>query len=204
MYEREVVREETVDLSAGIRMLYGDPGRQKAILDAFKKKVPDIDSKPWIFPQYAGSNRHVEKILHSTDFGIGLKTDARNNLRGTRLCQSQVFYFESTDNGLTSTKMERQNRTELFSYLKYIRRLIQCQRDNINEEQDCETVLVIGTKPSTPRSSTLVSVIIEPVVSSALKSHFKGSDSTSLLAISQQTSLDELIRMLDDFDVSGI
>ena len=200
MYERDIVREETVDLTEGIRMLYGDPGRQKEILDACEKRVPDMDIKPWIFPPYTGSNYQLEEILKSTDFGIVLKINARHDLRVTRLCQSRVFYFQNTDDGLTSTKMERQIQMELFSYHKYIRRLIQCQRDNINEEQDCETVLVIGTKPSTRRSGSLVSVIIEPVVSDKLTNQF--SDSAWSLHISQKSSLDDLIRTMDNFDFS--
>ena len=203
-YEKEKVWEGAVDLSQGIRIMYGDPQRQKAILDAFEKRVADIDVGAWAFPKYTGGSRQVEKILHSTDLGIVLKTDARNALYGTRLCQSQVFYFEHNDEGSTSTKMERQQRIELFSYLKYVRRLIKHQRDNANENTDCETVLVVGTKPSTPHSACLVSVVLEPVLSELLKGHFNANDSSSLLAISQQTSLDELIRMLDDFDMSTL
>lgn len=176
--------------------------RHKAILEAFQKNVADIDLEPWVFPIYSGDNRHIIKILQSTDLGIAIKTDANNVLRATRLCQSQVFYFDKTQAGWTSKKMERQQPTELFSYLKYIRRLIQCQRDGVGDEIDCETILVIGTKPAKPRSNTLVSVVLEPELSDLLKAHFKGNDN-SLLAISQQTSLDELIRMLDGYDLTS-
>ena len=184
--------------------MYGDAIRQKAILDAFDKRVSDIDMNAIAFPEYTGSNRQVAKILQTTDLGIVLKTDSKNVLRGTRLCQSHVFYFKYTDAGCVTTKMERMQRIELFSYLKYIRRLIQDHRDNKSEAVDCETVLVIGTKPSTPRSSNmLVSVVLEPILSDLLKEHFNANDSgASLLAISHQTSLDELVRMLDGFDMS--
>ena len=203
-YGKEKVWHQVVDLSQGIRIMYGDCRRQKAILDAFDKRVADIDVTALSFPEYKGLDPRVNTILQSTDLGIVLKTDSKNVLRGTRLCQSQVYYFKYTDTGCAITKMERQHRIELFSYLKYVRRLIQCQRDNISEGLDCETVLVIGTKPTTPHSTMLVSVVLEPVLCDLLKGHFNANDSGSLLAISQQTSLDELVRMLDGFDMCGM
>jgi len=196
LYENEKVWQQEVDLSYGIRLVYGDPLRLKAFLGT--KLIDDVDMNVVAFPKYAGTSTRVTMILKAFDLGITLKTDGRNILCGTRFCQSHVYYFKDILHARISTKMERKQQVELFSYFKCIQRLLRRRLNIICTDYDCQTMLVIGTKSST---KVLVSVVIEPIISELLISYFGGkhSDNTSW-PVDKQMGHDELVRMANDFD----
>ncbi|XP_076808728.1 interferon regulatory factor 4-like isoform X2 [Clavelina lepadiformis] len=195
-YGKMIAGQETLDLNGGYRLLCGNPDIQKAMADVYKKKYDWFNWNTFIFPAY---DRHldnskksmgIQMILDKADLGILLKLDG-HVLKACRLCQSQIFYLDRNEASGQSIKMEREQWYEIFSYSRYIQSLIK------GKNADSEITLIIGTRPGQP---TLVTVSVEPSISAVLKENFSSNANPSLLAMSQQTSLEEIIRMLDGFD----
>uniref|UniRef100_H2ZQ83 IRF tryptophan pentad repeat domain-containing protein n=1 Tax=Ciona savignyi TaxID=51511 RepID=H2ZQ83_CIOSA len=200
-YNGQPVKEDTLSLANGVRFMYGLSNLQRDMVKLYRsdneRKL--FEYTPWPFPDHEISekSKNITSILTKTDLGVVLHAK-KFGLTANRICQSQIFYFDPHTPSDAPIKLERQSVVELFSYSKYIRALFD-HRHNQRTGSVPESVvkLIIGTKPSSVRSHGLVSLTIRPTCASILEKQLLVSDSSSILAMSNETSLDQVARMLD-------
>uniref|UniRef100_F6T5R3 IRF tryptophan pentad repeat domain-containing protein n=1 Tax=Ciona intestinalis TaxID=7719 RepID=F6T5R3_CIOIN len=203
-YNGMVVKSEKLSLAKGVRFMFGSPLLQKNVVEAFRSGERElVDLQTWEFPEQqmlSSNSANIDSILKSTDLGIVLQAQ-QNGLTAKRLCQSQIFYFDQSNQGGHSVKLERKVAIEVLSHAKWVRSLLEQQRgSNTISPNEGSVKLVIGTKPSSIRSVGLVSLTIQSACADILIKQFSDNDNPSVLA-SNESSLDVIIRMLDQWAV---
>ncbi|XP_076809962.1 interferon regulatory factor 4-like isoform X2 [Clavelina lepadiformis] len=188
----EQIKENLLlDLShSGARLLYGDfnttSGFQAA--DEAPEQSYPLPKANTINPEIAVESTLVGKVLKNFDGGISFCMDEKHNLKVTRHCQSQVFYFENPSINSNSIKMNQGEPIILFSLENYINELIRFSRELGAPKPEKIIPIVIGSKPKTLTSNALVRVTFEHVLASDLEKRFGISDSLPQLAVSNPPS----------------
>lgn len=174
--------------------MYGDDASQMLNIYAEKPDLPPgFELKAAPLRKYYGADAKVEKVLDSMDQGIALRTDAKGNLYGRRLCQSHAFFY-SQENGESSarepTKMERKKAEYLlFSYQHYFKALLRSKYVR-GPRPPTETTIYFGALPKDPAAIGLVTVTLAPKLVALLG----GSEDGSSLELSTSDSIDFLLR----------
>ncbi|XP_078494561.1 interferon regulatory factor like protein isoform X2 [Ciona intestinalis] len=206
-YNGMVVKSEKLSLAKGVRFMFGSPLLQRNVVEAFRSYERElVDLQTWEFPEqqmFSSNSANINSILKSTDLGIVLQAQ-QNGLTAKRLCQSQIFYFDQSNQGGPPVKLERKMAVEVLSHAKWVRSLLEQQRgsDTISPNEG-SVKLVIGTRPSSIRSVGLVSLTIQSACADILIKQLSDNDNPSVLA-SNESSLDVIIRMLDRWAVDPV
>nr|CAB3256924.1 interferon regulatory factor like protein [Phallusia mammillata] len=195
-YDGHVMAYEQLNCFAGRRVFYGDEPMQRAIMEAFQHSVPPevFKYEPYVMPKYHGNAPTVSEILTRTDQGFTLKCDDQANLWVTRLSQSVLFYYDLQKSN-EPIKLDRYKPVQLISCLELAKDVLRRRNDGHNRPS-CEFRLYVGCKPRSPGQQCPVMVNITAAAALKIVESVFGSEQNSMLAFSQQNSLDNLLRML--------
>lgn len=196
-YDSKVVDHQVFDCTKGRRIFYGDESMQKAIVELFQHsaQAKGFDCPGYAMPKcFAPPNENLFQILTKTDQGFTLRCDNLGNLWVTRLSQSVLYYFD-LEKSTEPIKLERYKPIMLITHQDLAKKAIQ-RRSSNGRRPSNEFRLYVGSKPRNPSHLTPVMLNICSVAASKMIDTLFGSEHYSMLAFSQQNSLDNLLRML--------
>ena len=178
-----------MDVAKGLRILYGNALLQLQAVEASGRLVDDMRLPTKELPQYQGTNQRISESLKYAQLGFVLITDSNGVLFVKRLCQSKLWFLQLQSQPV---KMERKAMVEIFSYSKYIDRVLADQTDPTGWKVE----LTIGEKPPTP-TVNLVRIVIEPLLAPVIENFYSNNDNnqSSLCYSNEASSVDKMIRM---------
>ena len=143
------------------------------------------------FPQYNGANPSGKTVMDGFASGCAIVTDTLNgDLVLKRRSKVQVFYINSNEEVV---KIEQNVETRIFSYLKYMEDMLQYKSlFGTSKPPRCEVMIVIGTRPKTASSRTLVSLNLKPILKDRLNERIGCAENSLSLLFSSEHALQSL------------